>query len=166
VVLYTFTRNIIPIPSFLSKLPWSKSKFNRLSGGTPTVPIFTRDSSYLEKTESRDSRTTTLSPTNSRPGTAQSIQQPANPFSDATVTAFVPAYQRDSNGQMRTVSLVKTNSISSINSMGSRKGFVGLSKNGRTVIKKPQPATLNPDPFVNNAGLERGRVQRSMSVEV
>jgi hypothetical protein len=176
VVLYTFTRNIFPLPSILSKLSWrSKSKFRRLSHGTgsPTLPIFMQGSNTLEKAPSRESEATTNtrpSPTNSRPGSAQGDRPVANanPFADTNViiiTSPVPSHQRQNDGQLKTPTLVKSNSISSVTS-SIRKGSVGLAKDGRTVIKKPQPTAWSSEHRLYESRSGQGQVRRTKSLEV
>ena len=175
-VLYTITRNIFPLPSILSKLSWrSKSKFHRLSHGTdsPVLPILTRDSSTLEKIPSKESEATAnprLFPTSSRPGSAQGDRPVSNadPFIDTidiTITSPVQSYQPQSDRQLRTASLAKSNSISSVTS-SIRKGSIGLAKDGRTVIKKPQLAARNSERRSYESVSGQGEVRRTRSLEV
>lgn len=176
VILYTFTRNILPVGSIFSKLSWrAKSKFQRLSysTGSPNIPEFRKDSSLLEKSTSRGSPTTEVSSPGSWPTSAQSERAAANPFADAgieiVVTSPVPSYQPKNDEKRRSVSLVKSNSISSLRSTGSRKGSVGPAKNGRTVIKKPNPVALSKErrSYESNSGLEQGTPPRfSPSLDV
>jgi len=178
VILYTFTRNIFPLPTILSKLSFrARSNFHRLSHGNLSLPISVsaQDSGILEKTSSNGSEamsSRTLSPIHSRPDTAQSdlTVANANPFTDAVVdnvvASPVPSHQRQSDGKLRTFSLVKVNSISSASSSSSRRGTIGPAKDGRTVIKKPHRAVLSDGSWYGSSGTGKGKPVETRSLEV